>query len=187
MGGKTTSKGSMDTTADIYVMNHQGIVDIIGLEALQNNHLRWIAKKELFDVLWFGNLLRHGEMISIDRNSKMGFKNLLKDVKESKEKFHRAVAIFPEGTRTDKQKLLKFKMGTKSIAEQLNLKIQPIVITGSKWILNEHNKTAHSGTVSYNFLDTITVDGTNKEWYRLLQDSMQEVIDYEYSNNNICR
>lgn len=187
IGGKAISEGTMDTSADIYVMNHQGIIDIIGLEALQNNHLRWIAKKELFDVFWFGNLLRHGEMISIDRGSKMGFKNLLKDVKESKEKLKRGVAIFPEGTRTNRQKLLKFKMGTKSIAEQLNLKVQPIVITGSKWILNEHNKTAHNGTVSYEFLDTITVDGNNEEWYSEIQDNMQKVIDYEYNNNNRSR
>lgn len=187
MGGKLAQEGIMDTTADMYVMNHQGIVDIIGLEALQNNHLRWVAKKELFDALWFGNLLRHGEMISLDRGNKAGLIKLIKDVKESKEVYHRPVAIFPEGTRTDKQPLLNFKQGTKLIANKLELKVQPIVITGSKWVLNEHIKTGHSGTVKYHFMPTISVTKADKEWFDTLRDDMQKVIDDEFNNNHRSR
>ena len=55
MGGKLAQEGTMDPEADMFVMNHQGIVDIVAMEALQNKHLRWVAKKELFDALWFGN------------------------------------------------------------------------------------------------------------------------------------
>jgi len=187
MGGKLEQEGIMDDSVDMYVMNHQGIVDIIGLEALQNNHLRWVAKKELFDALWFGNLLRHGEMISLDRGNKAGLIKLIKDVKESREIYHRPVAIFPEGTRTDKQPLLPFKQGTKIIANKLELKVQPIVITGSKWVLNEHVKTGHSGTVKYHFMPTITVNKEDKEWFDILRDDMQKVIDDEFNNNHCSR
>lgn len=187
MGGKLEQQGVMDTSADMYVMNHQGIVDIIGLEALQNNHLRWVAKKELFDALWFGNLLHHGEMISLDRSSKAGLIKLIKDVKESKEIYHRPVAIFPEGTRADGQALLNFKPGTDMIAKKLELKVQPIVITGSKWVLNEHVKTGHSGTVKYDFLPTISVKSDDKEWFKKLRIDMQKVIDHEYHNNHRSR
>jgi 1-acyl-sn-glycerol-3-phosphate acyltransferase len=187
MGGKLAQEGTMDPTVDLYVMNHQGIVDIIGLEALQNNHLRWVAKKELFDALWFGNLLRHGEMISLDRQNKAGLIKLIKDVKESKEVYHRPVAIFPEGTRTDKQALLPFKKGTKLIAEKLELRIQPIVITGSKWVLNEHTKTAHSGTVKYIFLPSFDVKSDDEDWFDTLRTDMQKVIDDEFDNNNRSR
>lgn len=187
MGGKLTQVGKMDTTVDMYVMNHQGIVDIIGLEALQNNHLRWVAKKELFEVPWFGYLLRYGEMISLDRQNKSGLIKLIKDVKESREKYKRPVAIFPEGTRTDKQPLLPFKEGTKMIAENLNLSIQPIVITGSKWVLNEHNHTAHSGTVKYTFLPSFSVNKEDKTWFQALQNQMQKVIDDEFHDHHICR
>lgn len=187
MGGKLEQKGIMDTSADMYVMNHQGIIDIIGLEALQNNHLRWVAKKELFDALWFGNLLRHGEMISLDRSNKAGLIKLIKDVKESKEVYHRPVAIFPEGTRTDAQPLLNFKQGTNIIARKLKLKVQPIVITGSKWVLNEHNRTGHSGTVKYEFLPVISVKSDDKEWFEKLRIDMQKVIDDEFNNNHCSR
>ena len=187
MGGKLEQEGIMDTGVDMYVMNHQGIIDIIGLEALQNNHLRWIAKKELFEAPWFGNLLRHGEMISLDRGNKAGLMKLIRDVKESKEIYHRPVAIFPEGTRTNKQPLLTFKQGTKIIANKLDLKVQPIVITGSKWVLNEHIKTGHNGTVKYQFLPTITVDKNDKEWFDTLRDDMQKVIDDEFNNHHRSR
>ena len=187
MGGKLEQVGTMDTTADLYVMNHQGIVDIIGLEALQNNHLRWVAKKELFDALWFGNLLRHGEMISLDRANKAGLIKLIKDVKESKEVYHRPVAIFPEGTRTGDQPLLNFKQGTNLIAKKLELRVQPIVITGSKWVLNEHIRTGHNGTVKYEFLPAFDVKRDDKEWFDTLRVDMQKVIDDEFNNNHRSR
>lgn len=187
MGGKLAQEGTMDTSADMYVMNHQGIVDIVAMEALQSNHLRWVAKKELFDALWFGNLLRHGEMISLDRSNKAGLIKLIKDVKESKEVLHRPVAIFPEGTRAKEQPLLSFKLGTKMIANKLGLKVQPVIITGSKWVLNEHEKTGHSGTVHYKFLPTIDVSKADKDWFETLHDDMQKAIDDEYTNHNRSR
>ena len=187
IGGKAKSIGTPDPHADIYVMNHQGIIDIVALEALQNNHLRWIAKKELFDTLWFGNLLHHGEMISVDRSNKAGLLKLLKDVKLSRDTLHRPVAIFPEGTRTDKQALLTFKQGTKIIAEKLQLKVQPIVITGSKWVLNEHDKTAHNGTVYYTYLPTIDVSQADETWFDTLQKDIQKVIDNELSQYSRSR
>lgn len=187
MGGIALKKGKLDKSADMYVMNHQGIVDIIGLEAVQNNHMRWAAKKELFDTLWFGNLLKHGEMISINRGAKTSLRKFITDVEESRDVYKRPVAIFPEGTRTDGQNLLSFKAGTKVIAEKLGLKIQPIVITGSKKLLNEHNKTAHSAIVHYHFLETIDVKTAEENWYIALRDNMQKVIDDEYNNNHRSR
>lgn len=187
MGGKLSQEGTMDYSADMYVMNHQGIVDIVAMEALQNNHLRWVAKKELFDTLWFGNLLRHGEMISLDRSNKAGLIKLIKDVQESRDILHRPAAIFPEGTRAKEQPLLSFKLGTKMIANKLGLKVQPVVITGSKWVLNEHERTGHSGTVHYKFLPTIDVSKAEKDWFETLHTQMQKEIDDEYTNHNRSR
>jgi len=131
--------------------------------------------------------LRHGEMISLDRGNKAGLIKLIRDVKESKEVIHRPVAIFPEGTRAKGQSLLSFKLGTKMIANKLGLKVQPIVITGSKWVLNEHEKTGHSGTVHYKFLPTIDVSKADENWFETLHDDMQKAIDDEYTNHNRSR
>ncbi|AKF24876.1 acyl-phosphate glycerol 3-phosphate acyltransferase [Sulfurovum lithotrophicum] len=187
MGAQAVQEGEMDPEADMIVMNHQGIVDIIGMEALQNNHLRWVAKKELFSMPLYGYLLRFGDMISLDRSSKAGLIKLMKDVKESIEEKHRAVAIFPEGTRAKDQKVLPFKQGTKMIAEKLKLKVQPVVITGSKQVVNEHEKTGHGGTIHYKFLPTVDVEKEDKEWFDKIHDQMQKEIDNEYTKHHRSR
>lgn len=187
MGAKVEQEGKMDTEADMYVMNHQGIIDIVAMEALQDKHLRWVAKKELFETPWFGYLLRFGDMISLDRSSKSGLIKLIKDVKETLETKDRAVAIFPEGTRAKDQKLLSFKQGTNMIAKKLKLKVQPIIITGSKWVLNEHEKTGHSGTVHYQFLPTIDVSTADDNWFDTLHKTMQKAIDDQYDNTHRSR
>jgi len=181
LGGKIVTKGKRDNNADMFVMNHQGIIDIVSIEAAENTDLRWVAKKQLFDAPWFGYLLKLPKMIEVDRENKTGLIKLLRDAKETKEKSNRVIAIFPEGTRTDKQKLLDFKGGTRIISSKLNLSIQPIIITNSKLLLNEHNKTAHSATVHINYLETFTVNSNNKEWYSDLQKRMQTAINKEYT------
>ncbi len=187
MGAKCVAEGELDPEADLIVMNHQGIMDIVGMEALQKNHLRWVAKKELFETPWYGYLLKYGDMISLDRSSKAGLVGLFKDVKESLEKKHRQVAIFPEGTRAKGQKLLPFKNGTKMIAEKLGLKVQPVVITGSKWVLNEHERTGHGGTIHYKFLPTIDVAEAPEDWFEKLHETMQEEIDRIYETTGRIR
>lgn len=179
--------GEADPDADMIVMNHQGIVDIIGMEALQTGHLRWVAKKELFDTPWFGHLLKNGDMISIDRDNKKGLIKMIKDVKESLEVKHRKVAIFPEGTRAKHQKVLPFKSGTKFIAEKMNLRVQPVVVTGSKWLLNEHDKTCHNSTVKYTYLPTVDVSKAEETWFEDMRAKMQEEIDREFHHHHCSR
>ena len=180
LGGKIIAHGKRDNSANMFVMNHQGIIDIISIEAAENSDLRWVAKKQLFDAPWFGYLLKLPKMIEVDRENKSGLIKLLRDAKDTKDN-KRIIAIFPEGTRTDKQKLLNFKGGTRIISNKLGLSIQPIIITNSKWLLNEHNKTAHSTTVHITYLETFQVDSEDKEWYSKLQEKMQKKIDEEYN------
>ena len=187
MGARVEKVGEADPEADMIVMNHQGIVDIIGMEALQKGHLRWVAKKELFDTPWFGHLLKNGDMISIDRENKKGLIKMIRDVKESLETKHRKVVIFPEGTRATHQKLLPFKSGTKFIAGNMGLKVQPVVITGSKWVLNEHNRTGHSGTVRYIYLPTVDVSKAEETWFDALHAEMQKEIDREFHHHHRSR
>jgi 1-acyl-sn-glycerol-3-phosphate acyltransferase len=180
LGGKISTHGVRDNSADMFVMNHQGIIDIISIEAAENTDLRWVAKKQLFDAPWFGYLLKLPKMIEVDRENKSGLIKLLRDAKETKET-SRVIAIFPEGTRTANQELLNFKGGTRIISNKLSLSIQPIIITNSKLLLNEHNKTAHSATVHISYLETFTVNSEDKNWYSQLQKTMQEKIDKEYT------
>jgi 1-acyl-sn-glycerol-3-phosphate acyltransferase len=185
--GKVETMGKMDMDADMFIMNHQGIMDIICMEATQKNHLAWVAKKELFELPYIGKLLKNGGMISIDRSDKRGAIVLLKEIKNMIENEKRKIAIFPEGTRAKNQKLLSFKVGAKMIAEKLQLKVQPVVITGSKHFLNESKQISNGGVIIYHFLPTIDTKNSNQNWYEDMQTDMQGVIDNEFTNNNRSR
>ena len=180
LGGKIVEHGKLDKNVDMLISNHQGIIDIVAVEASQNVDFQWVAKKQLFDTPWFGFLLRLPKMIEVDRENKSGLIKLLADVKETVQNDkERIIAIFPEGTRTDKQALLPFKGGTRIVAEKLELTIQPIVITNSKRLLNEHSKTAHAATVHITYLEPFKVSKANKGWYEEVREKMQQCIDEE--------
>jgi len=180
IGAKIKTKGERDNSVDMFIINHQGIIDIIAMEAEQLSDIRWIAKKQLFDIPWLGNLVKLPNMISIDRENKAGLIKLFSDAKETKESNpHRILTIFPEGTRAKGQKLRKFKSGAKLLAEKLQLTVQPIVITNSKKLLNQHELTGERTTVYINYLDKFKVNKADKNWYNNLQISMQNVIDEE--------
>ncbi len=177
IGARIEKIGERDPRANLFLMNHQGIIDIITMEAIENVHWSWVAKKELFEVPWFGLLLKGGDMISVDRENKAGLVKLFKDARRSIEEKGRAVAIFPEGTRASDQKLLPFKPGPKFIAKKLDLIVQPVVIVGSKWVLNEHDRTAHSGTVKVIYLPAVDLETAESDWYEKIRERMQEEID----------
>ena len=187
LGGRLEVEGEPDERAQLFLMNHQGVVDIIAMEALLDKNLRWVAKRELFETPWFGKLLSGGEMISIDRQDRRGLVKLMKDVKESLQVMHRPVAIFPEGTRSRNQRLLKFKEGARFIAEKFGLVVQPVVILGSKRIVNEHERTAGSGVVKIVFLPSIDVKNAPEDWYERLHDEMQRMIDDQLVRHDIER
>jgi len=178
IGGKIETQGKRDNNADIFIINHQGVVDIIVMEASELTDIRWIAKREIFETPWFGNVVKLSNMINVDRENKAGLLKLIRDAKETRDnKPHRVLAIFPEGTRAKGQKLRNFKSGAKILAEKLKLKVQPIVITNSKKLLNQHELIGKATTVYIKYLEPFRVDKSNKEWYKNLQITMQQEID----------
>jgi len=177
MGVKVKTYGQRDKDTNLFLINHQGIMDIVSVEASELWHPRWVAKKELFNTPWFGLILKKGDMINVDRENKAGLIKLLKDAKETVEEKNRAIIIFPEGTRAKNQKLLPFKAGAKLVANKLKLRVQPAVIVGSKKALNEHNKTGHSSVIEIHYLEPFNVADAPKEWYENIKVQMQAKID----------
>jgi 1-acyl-sn-glycerol-3-phosphate acyltransferase len=187
IGGKVEQIGEADPSATLLIFNHQGIIDIVAFEALQTSHVSWVAKKELFEIPLFGKIMNRTDMISIDRENKSGLIKLIKDAKESIESKGRPVAIFPEGTRAKTQELLPFRAGTKFIANKLNMRVQPIVITGSKALLNEHEQIAQSATVKYSYLPSFDVKDMGEHWFDETRVQMQQVIDDELAHHSRSR
>ncbi len=182
IGYRVEVEGEIDREANMILINHQSLLDIVVLEEIHPNNLAWVAKKEIAEIKFFGNILRVPKMIIVDRESKKSLVKLFRDVKDRLAN-NRVIAMFPEGTRGDGKKLLPFKEGAKMLAEKLNLRVQPVVVLRSREVLDSQNFKAKIGigTIKVIFLDS--VDRSNKNWYQKMREDMQKVIDSEYSNN----
>lgn len=173
--------GEFDNTADLIVLNHQGVIDIMYLEAYYPRDLCWIAKKELGDIFLYGHALKAPRMILIDREDKKSLVFLLKEVKNKLEK-GRVIAIFPEGTRSNGDKdLLPFKNGAKVLIEKYNLKIQPIVLIGTRKLFDHSKFRVDSSNALAVCLKAFTPDFNDKNWYEKLRDTMQKTYQQYYN------
>jgi len=174
LGIKVDVQGEQDPDADMLLMNHQSLLDIMVIESLHKRNLAWVAKKEIADMFFYGHILKAPDMIIIDREDRSGLTTLLKEAADRLEK-GRPIAIFPEGTRSDGTRLLPFKLGAKLTAERVNARVQPVVLTGTRPIMDSLEFTHNPGTVKVIYLDSIEAKkGT--DWYDLVRQSMHKVL-----------
>ncbi|MCR4942810.1 MAG: 1-acyl-sn-glycerol-3-phosphate acyltransferase [Campylobacter sp.] len=172
---KLEISGEICENAQILLINHKSMLDIVVLEELHPKNLCWIAKKEIGKLPILGKILSLPKMIAVDRSDPRAIVHLLKEAKDRIAN-DRVLAIFPEGTRAKGEKLLKFQSGAKVIADKLNLVAQPVVIVGSD-IMDVKNFTFKNGKIKVIFLDP--VDKSNENWLENTRTKMQSVLDKE--------
>ncbi|ASM39884.1 lysophospholipid acyltransferase family protein [Campylobacter sputorum] len=174
IGIKIDFHGKFDNSANMILMNHQSLLDIIVLESMYPGNLSWIAKKEIGEIPIIGLILKLPKMIPIDRKNPRSIVQLLKDVKDRLDD-ERVIAIFPEGTRGRGQKLLKFQTGAKVLTQKLNLKVQPVVLVNTRKILDSKDFTLSKGVIKVIALDMI--DTSDENWLEKTRIKMQECLD----------
>ncbi len=177
LGIKLEIQGTLDESCDLLLMNHQSLLDIVVIEYIHSKDLAWIAKKEITNLFFFGHIIKAPRMISVDRENKAGIIHLLKEVK-NRLSLNRPIAMFPEGTRSDGEKMLKFKSGAAMVANKFNLKVQPTVIINTRNILDSKKLTAKPGVVKVIFLEPIQAD-KKTDWFLNVEKEMNEVFNRE--------
>ncbi len=174
LGIELQIEGKPDLDANMLMINHQSVLDIIILEYLYAKNISWIAKKEIGDIPWFGYILKLPNMIQVQRESKSSLVKLLKDSKIALDN-NRPIAIFPEGTRSNTDKLRKFKAGAKIIAEKFDLKVQPIILIGTGKLFDSKKLTQKSGKVIIKYLPSVQAVKKSSWW-----DDTQKLMNEEY-------
>lgn len=183
MGAPLERVGEFDLSADLIVLNHQSIIDIICLEGYHPRNICWIAKKELGDIPYYGYALKTPQMILIDREDKRGLASLMKSAKEKLDQ-KRPLAIFPEGTRGQGQEtFLAFKPGAKILAERFKLRIQPILLINTRKIFSSKPLESHHTRLRMVLLEAFEPDFST-DWYTNLQDRMRAVYLQHYHELN---
>jgi len=171
--------GVPDLSADVIIVNHCSMFDIVTLEALYTIDVCWIGKDELKGTFGIIGPMQYPNHITIDRSSKSSMLSLIKKAKKAHAN-NRPIVIFPEGTRNKKDTLLPFKNGAKVLTQVLQAKVQPIVLTGIKETVNFSKQTLNPNIpIKVQYLPTIEIKKTNKNydtWYKELYDTMNQVF-----------
>ena len=118
----------------VIVLNHNTVVDIPALYYLPLN-FRWVSKREVFRVPFFGQfLVLHGD-ICIDRGR--ASEAMAQLLREGGKWLGRgaSVAIFPEGTRSKDGEIRRFKAGAFLLAKELGVPILPVVMDGTRTLM----------------------------------------------------
>jgi 1-acyl-sn-glycerol-3-phosphate acyltransferase len=119
----------------VFMANHQSQLDIPVLESLLKDYnIRFLAKKSLFDIPFFGWGIKALGYVPVEREDpKEGLKSLLACVDRLKEGV--SLVVFPEGTRSKTGELLPFKAAGFLIPIKAGVPVCPVSIWGTFRIL----------------------------------------------------
>lgn len=164
----------------IFMANHQGSYDIFALLGYLPGQFKWLAKKELFSIPFFGWTMAAAGYISIDRE---GSRDTIIAMNEAAKKISdgMSVVIFPEGSRSLNGNLQPFKKGGFSLAIKSKVPIVPITIKGSREIMPPGHLTIKSGKIKIRIGEPIeTKDLTLKDRPYIMnrvRESIQNNLD----------
>ena len=160
----------------VFMVNHQSNIDIpVLIQSLVRFQLRWIAKKELLWVPFFGWAMWASKHITVDRADPLA---AVKSLARAKERIAAGISIvvFPEGTRSRDGRLLPFKKGGFLLAVQTGAKIVPVTINGSAHVLPAGGWRPRSGTIEVFVDKPVTVEGYRAGKLRALTEQVREII-----------
>jgi 1-acyl-sn-glycerol-3-phosphate acyltransferase len=174
LGIQLEIQGEVDESADMVIMNHQALLDIVVMEHVHSRNLAWVGKKEISDLFFFGHIMKAPKMISINREDKTGIVTLLKEGKDRLDS-GRPIAMFPEGTRSDGKRIAHFKSGARILADKFNLKVQPAVILDTREVLDSKTLRAKPGKVKVIFLPSVMAS-KESDWFIQAENDMKEIF-----------
>ncbi|HEY7319346.1 MAG TPA: lysophospholipid acyltransferase family protein [Candidatus Binatia bacterium] len=160
----------------VFMVNHQSHVDIpVLVQSLPAFQLRWIAKRELLWVPFFGWAMWSGKHITVNRADRFDASGSLKKAKQ-RMTGGISLVIFPEGTRSSDGHLLPFKRGGLLLAAKTQTPIVPVTIVGSSAILPKGDWRVRSGQIEVTVGAPVAVENHRPGALRALSVHIQELI-----------
>ncbi|MBP1730048.1 MAG: 1-acyl-sn-glycerol-3-phosphate acyltransferase [Deltaproteobacteria bacterium] len=180
IGGVTVSINGLDRVHQppyIFMCNHQSALDIHVLLAALPFNFKFIAKRSLFLIPFFGWALTRAGYISLDRDNP---RRALKAIDEAARSIQAGanILLFPEGTRNVDGKLLPFKKGVFSLALKAGVPIVPIGIYGTSALQPEgYQVPLRTGKVVINLGEPITIAGKGTSYKDELAQTVRARIE----------
>ena len=142
----------------IFCSNHTSALDIPIALSIINQPIVFLAKKQLFNIPFFGWILSSVGMIKVNRENKDKAKLSVDKAIRIIKKSVNSILIYPEGTRSKTNKLKPFKKGCFIIAINSGLPILPITIRGALNAMPKSSILINKATIDIYFHKEISTE-----------------------------
>ena len=115
----------------VVVANHQSNLDVMACFAALPIPIRFLAKKELFNIPILAQAMRAVGIVEVDRGGRAAAIASVNRQSEPVIARGHSLIIFPEGTRSYHGELQAFKKGAFAIAAAADMPLLPVSITGT--------------------------------------------------------
>ena len=157
----------------VIVINHRSMTDIMALYFVPLQ-FRWVSKREVFRIPFFGQfLVLHGD-IAIERGN--GAEAMRKVMKNGCKWLRRgvSVSIFPEGTRSKDGEIHRFKAGAFALAKEAGVEILPVVMEGTNSMVRPNRLFRWKNTIKIKILPPVTAGHVAATDQKVLAEEVHE-------------
>jgi 1-acyl-sn-glycerol-3-phosphate acyltransferase len=161
----------------LLMSNHQSALDIPVLLAGLPVPFKFVAKRELFRIPFFGWAIKRAGYISIDRENP---REALKAIEAAVRKIAEGtcVLIFPEGTRSPDGRLLPFMKGAFSLASRAAAPVVPLALVGTNALQPPgHYVACRKGNVTIRAGKPIRIEGKGLSYKGSLMEKVRGAIE----------
>ena len=158
----------------VVVSNHQSLADIPTVSLLPWE-MKWVGKKELFDIPVMGWLMRLAGDIPVDRKDAASRASVLI---RAQRRLDQGVSVmfFPEGTRSRDGRLKRFYDGAFALAVQAGVPVLPLAIDGTMDALPKHGWKFGRADVRLDVLPPVPTAGLTEDDVPALRERVRGMI-----------
>jgi 1-acyl-sn-glycerol-3-phosphate acyltransferase len=139
----------------IFMSNHISNLDPPITLPLIPRRTSVMVKKELFKVPILGSIMRIGSLVPVDRGNRDAGISAVRDAVKAIREEGLNMTIYVEGHRSFDGKLLAFKKGPFYLAEECQVPIVPITISGTEEVMPKARFAIQPGLVTVQFHEAI--------------------------------
>ncbi len=160
----------------LLLFNHVSVLDMFVLSALCPERPIVLYKKEFERIPGLGMALAQMGMIAVDRSDHGAAIASVSSAGERIQAEGGAVMMAPEGTRSRRGGLQRFKLGAFHLATQTGVPIVPEIMRGISSVLPMGSHFARSGVIRVDFLPPIETEAWQPEEVRAHAEQVREVF-----------
>lgn len=167
----------------IFMANHASNLDPPILIPLIPTRTSVMAKRELFSYPILGKALRMASLVPVDRGDRdAGIAAVNAAAEVVKQEIN--MTIFVEGGRSSDGKLLPFKKGPFYLAEECQVPVVPVTVSGTHYVMPKKRLAIKPGPVTVTFHQPITPAefGTREDLMEKVRTAINSALPTEYQS-----